>query len=100
LCVISDKLPKNHKLGIHAVVQNVCLVILSLAIESAFCPHQTKISTLENLRVKVSVLQNLIRTEQELGIINESNYIRISEKLVEIGKMTNGWLGYLAKKGA
>lgn len=46
----------------------------------------------EIARIKGSVLQNLIRTEHELGIIDERTYIRLSEQLVNISKDLNGWI--------
>ena len=95
----SGKFSKRDKLGIHTTIESSCLKILSLAIESAFKPkHQKKIS-LEELRLKVEVLKHLIRTEHELGIIDVRTYLRLSEQIVEISKMTNGWLNFVTPKG-
>jgi hypothetical protein len=76
----------------------LCIEILSLAIESAFSSKNLKISVLEKLRVKTTVLKNLIRTEHEIRIIDLKTYVRISEQLVEISKMTNGWINFLTEK--
>ena len=57
-------------------------------------------TNLETLRVKTEVLKHLIRTENELRIIDDETYLRLSLKLVEIGKMTNGWINFLTQKGA
>jgi len=96
---IGIKLPKHHKLGMHATVEKLCLDSLALTLESAFRPPIAKKVTLEMLRIKISVLKNILRTEYELGIINEKIYLRISEQLVEISKMTNGWIKSLTHKG-
>lgn len=76
----------------------MCIEILSLAIESAFSPKNIKLSTLEKLRVRTNVLKNLVRTENEIGIIDAKTYLRISEQLVEISKMTNGWINFVTEK--
>ena len=94
-----QKLPKRDKLGIHAVVEALCIEILALAVNGAFQSKQIKLGTLELLRVKVEVLKHLIRTEYELGVIQEQTYLWLAEQLVVISKETNGWIGY-TQKGA
>lgn len=92
-------LSKRDKLGIHASIGNLCMEILALAVKAAFQSKQIKLGTLESLRVKVEVLKHFIRTEQELGVIKAKTYLCLSEQLIEISKMTNGWIGY-TQKGA
>ncbi|MBI2475633.1 MAG: four helix bundle protein [Candidatus Taylorbacteria bacterium] len=96
---IAEKLSKRDKLGIHAQIEKQSLICLSLAVESAFKPKQLKQIPLENLRVQIEMLKHLIRTESELHIITEKTYIRLAEQMVEISKMTNGWLTYTTQKG-
>ncbi|MFA7252712.1 MAG: hypothetical protein WC027_02545 [Candidatus Paceibacterota bacterium] len=79
-------------------MEKIAITILSLAIESAFRPKIEKIAPLERLRVDLGIIQNLIRTEAELKIIEEKIYIRLSSQLVQISKETNNWLNYLTKK--
>ena len=95
---ISGKFSKRDKLGIHSIIENQTLTVLSLAIESAFKPRQSKQIILETMRVQIEVLKHLIRTENELGILAMKTYIRLSEQLIEISKMTNGWINYLTQK--
>jgi len=47
--------------------------------------------------VEIEILKHLIRTENELCIIDAKTYLRLAEQLVEISKMTNGWIGYTHK---
>ncbi|MEI6346281.1 MAG: four helix bundle protein [bacterium] len=94
----SEKLLKRDKLGIHAQIEKQSLACLTLAIEAAFRPKSAKQSTLEELRLQVEILKHLIRTEHELGIVPEKTYLRLAEQLVEISKMTNGWLTYATQK--
>lgn len=98
--VLSQKLSKRDKLGIHALVEKTCIEILSLAIESALKSKIAKKESLELLRIKINILQNLIRTEKELCIIGENCYLHLSNQIIEISKMANGWLNYINTKGA
>lgn len=76
----------------------MCIEILSIAIETAFRPKNMKTGILETLRIKTNVLKNLVRTEYEIKIIDMKTYLRISEQLVEISKMTNGWINFVNGK--
>lgn len=96
---IGHALSKRDKLGIHATVELLCIEILALAVKAAFQSKQIKLGTLESLRVKIEMLKHLIRTEQELGVLKENTYLHLSAQLVEISKMTNGWIAY-TQKGA
>ena len=80
------------------MIESLCIEILSLAIETAFRPKNLKINCLETLRIKTNVLKNLIRTEYEIKIIDIKTYTRISGQLVEISKMTNGWINFVTEK--
>lgn len=96
---IGQKLNKRDKLGIHKEIENLCLQCLTLSIEAAFQPPQTKVAVLQILRVKISVLKNLIRTEQELAVIAEKIYLRFAEQAVEISKDSSNWINSITQKG-
>lgn len=78
----------------------ISIEILSLAIEAAFKAKELKRPTLELLRIKTEVMKNLVRTENELAIIDMKTYVRLSEQLIEISKMANGWISFVTQKGA
>ena len=92
---IGLSLPKREKLGFHKIIEDFCVEILSFAIESAFQSRLDKKFTLQKLRIKTGVLQNLVRTENELKIIDDKTYLRISEQIIEISKQNNNWLNSL-----
>lgn len=94
----SGTFSKRDKLGIHATIETLCIEVLSLAVESAFKPRYQKKIPLEILRIKIEVLKHLVRTEHELGIIDSKTYLRLGGQIVEISKMTNGWISYIAQK--
>lgn len=97
---IAEKLSKRDKLGIHAQIEKQSLACLALAVESAFKPKSLKHISLESLRLQVEVLKHLVRTESELQVLSEKTYLRLAEQLVEISKMTSGWLVYATQKGS
>ena len=94
---LGSTLPKRDKLGIHAVLETVCLTTLTLSIEASFTPGLAKKPTLEKLRLKAEIGKQLVRTEQELGIITDAVYLELGSELVEISKMTTRWIQSLPK---
>ena len=73
------------------------LNILSNLIRTALSQKSKKLQILEEVRVVLEVLKQLVRTEHELEIINRKTYWHIEQQLVEISKMANGWIKYLSK---
>lgn len=66
--------------------------MFSSLIEAAFTPRPAKLRVLEIARIRQSVIQNLVRTEYELEIINENIYMKLSGMLVEVAKEINAWI--------
>ena len=94
---VGNKLPKREKLGIHADIERVTLDTMTEIIRASLLQRSKKIDSLEKVRVSIEVIKHLIRTEYELKIIVQKTYIRIESLLVEISKMTNGWIKYLTQ---
>ena len=90
--LIGKKLPKADKLGLHTLLQNKILSVLENAVSAAFCDAHHKKPYLEKIRTLLEVGKHLLRTENELGIITESTYIRIAKLLIEASRMNAGWL--------
>lgn len=94
---LSSTLSKRDKLGIFAKIESLCLDILNLVIEAALLQKQEKIPPVKKIKLKIEILKHLIRASHELNIIDSTKYINLEEKLVEISKMTTGWLKYLTQ---
>lgn len=82
---------KRDKLGIHKVIEDKCLIILSDSILSALSSRNDKSFLLLKLRKEIEALKHLIRLEYELNIIKEKTYIYISQLLQNISMMATGW---------
>lgn len=94
---IGIKLPKHHKLGIHADIERIALETITFIIKASLAPRTKKTETLEQTRINLELLKHLIRTEHELKIITEKQYIYTESILIETSKMTNGWIKFLAQ---
>lgn len=94
---IGHRRNKRDKLGIHKIIENYSLLLLTLLIKAAFMSKQEKIKILEDARINGEVLKNILRTEYELEIIDEKTYLRLARDSIEISKMLNGWISYINK---
>lgn len=81
----------------HKQIENGTLKLLALLVEAAFTRKDLKTRIIETARVQGEILKHLVRTENELMVIDERTYLRISKSLVEISKMINGWVVYTTK---
>jgi len=97
LYTASRRCSKRDKLGIYAQIERTCLTVLEFVITAQFTKGADKITFLEQARTRVEILKRLLRICQELRIISVTVYIKISELLVTISKMINGWIVYLKK---
>lgn len=89
---IGTTLSKRDKLGIHKYIEELVLQLFDHIIEASLASKENKINPLQSARMKTEKLKHLIRMEYTMNIINEKTYIRIERDLVEISKMTTGWL--------
>ncbi|MEK7461636.1 MAG: four helix bundle protein [Patescibacteria group bacterium] len=95
---IGNRLPKRDKLGLHGVIEKICIKLLVLSIKASL--RRVSIEKQESvikLRIKTETLKYLIRVESELKIIQEKPYLLLEEKLQEISKEVTGWEKYLNK---
>lgn len=90
-------MPKADKLGVHSTVETLALNCFMLAVEASFMETNAKYIPLQKLRIMISILKNLVRTENELAIIDNKTYLRLSLQLIEVSKMASGWLTYTQK---
>lgn len=84
-------MPKRDKLGLHKTIEEKCIVILSVSIESAFSSRNSKAELLGKLRKDIETLKHLVRMEYELNIIKEKTYISLARILQDISMMVTGW---------
>ena len=54
-----------------------------------------KLEILQNINVKLDLEKVLIRLAKDNKCLDNKSYLRVSESLQEICKMTGGWIRYL-----
>jgi hypothetical protein len=70
---------------------------MTLIIKASFAPKIRKVESLEHVRISLELLKHLVRTEHELKIITEKQYVHAESLLIETSKMTNGWIRYVTQ---
>ena len=94
---IGSQLSKHNKLGLHAKIESLCLVILELSIKSALSARDKKIDMIREIRIKTEVIKRLVRVSNSLKIIDDKKYIFLQGKLQEISKQATSWQEYLTQ---
>jgi len=67
---------------------------------AVFLQREEKIPYIKRAIMKLDCLKVFLEIAWEMGSLNENKYIRISETLVEPGKMLGGWYGQLTKQNS
>ena len=76
-------------------MENIILEIFDLSISASFELKSNKLALLNSSRIKIEILKRLFRIMHEIEIIEKKKYIELEFDLIEISKMTNGWIKYL-----
>jgi hypothetical protein len=93
--VSTSKVSKRDKLGLYAEIERAILQAFSLIIAAVYKNRLEKRPILEQARIRIEIVKQLVRTAHEIRSLDEKSYIRFAATLQEISKMTNGWIKYL-----
>jgi len=85
-------MPKQDRHVIGEKVQNTCLVLMENLISASHANRQIKSGYLTQAATKLDVLKTLLRLSEDVKAIPTKRYLKLSEKLQEIGKMLGGWI--------
>lgn len=72
--------------------ETIALELLTLSMSAEYMARSEKLSTVRILSARIDLLKILIRLGNELRILDHKKYLARSGELLEIGKMTGGWL--------
>ena len=98
---IHRKIPRTERFGIGLRTDNALLDLLETLRRSAFASGERKITLLDGAIGKVDDIRFLFHLLWETGLISESQFILLGEKIEEIGRDVGGWRrGILAKTSA
>ncbi len=82
--------PKNEKFAMGADIKKCMHIILEKVIEAQ--KKYYKKTTLQELDVNITKLKVYLRLSNDLGFLPHKQYEVWSKQVVEIGKMTGGWI--------
>ncbi len=85
-------MPKKDKYSIGLKIDKSILDLLELIIQAGITRGEEKIVTLSQASIKLDLLKLLVRLTYDIKAIDRKKYLRIEERLQEIGKMIGGWL--------
>ncbi len=83
--------PRVERFGIGQKIENVFLDVLDLSFSCVYLPPEPKILLLGKVISKLDTLKFFTQLAWESKLIPSEKYIRLSEKLEEVGKMLGGW---------
>ncbi|MFA5432780.1 MAG: diversity-generating retroelement protein Avd [Candidatus Paceibacterota bacterium] len=86
-----NKFPKSQRFVLAQHIENITLEILEKIIEINSCDIKEKRDLVRKIDINVDKLKILFRLAKELKFINIKRYGIISEKIIELGKLTKGW---------
>ncbi len=86
----TERYPKNLRFSLAQRVDNTCLEILELIVQTIY--SSSKRELLSRINLKLDVLRALLQMSHKLKLLSESQYEYISRELLESGKMVGGWL--------
>ena len=86
----TERFPKNLRFSLAQKLDNLCLEILELIVETIF--SSAKRELLQKINLKLDVLRSLIQLSLKLKLLADNQYEYVSRELLESGKMVGGWL--------
>lgn len=95
---IHRNFPKTERFGIGQNIEQTFLRILEYSFIAAYLPKEQKAPMLGQIISRLDILKFFTQIAWESDIIPEKQYIILSEKLNEIGRMLYGWKNGLTSK--
>jgi hypothetical protein len=92
LLPIIGKLPRDQRFLLGERMQNLSMEILELLTEAYYIAPFEKKQKLQKVNLQLEMLRYYVRLCYETGYYNSGKYKEISEKLLELGRMTGGWI--------
>ena len=84
--------PKEEKFSLGVKIENIILESLGYIISASYKSKFNKRELLIKASDSIDLLKILIRLAHETGSLNQEKYLLTEQRLIEVGKMTGGWL--------
>ncbi len=92
------KFPKDTRYTLGNKIGNLFLETIEHVIKASYTSKAEKEIFLKRASVNFDLLKFFLKMAWELQSLDNKKYIRLSEKLDEIGRMLGGWLKSLNEK--
>ncbi len=83
---------KKHKYTLGSKIDQCFLEIIESLLTAGYLSKEQKQPYLKKASIKLDLLKFFLQISWELKVLNNKNYITLSEKLDEVGKMLGGWI--------
>ncbi|MDD5397271.1 MAG: four helix bundle protein [Candidatus Moranbacteria bacterium] len=97
-CEYHKILPKAHRFTLGQKIDNQIIDIIEKIAIANFLKPEEKIPYVQVIIKKIDLLKIFLMILWETKSIDDKQYISLSEKTNEIGRMSGGWLGKLISK--
>ena len=93
-------LPKTHRYSLGLRVDTILIEAIEAIAAAAFLTRQEKLPFVRRAIQKIDTAKVLFLILWEAKSLKDKEYIMLSEKLLEIGKMLGGWQGQIIKQNS
>lgn len=83
--------PKGDRYTLGERTLGTTLDILECIINAGGAKREWKLPVIDKALTKLETVKILVRLANDTNCLNETQYIRLSERLQEIGRMLGGW---------
>ena len=87
-----NTIPKKDRFTIGAKCEDITLNIIEMFYEANAKYGQNRLIALQSVDTRLKILQTLIRALFDIKAIDDKKFLKLSESLIEIGKMLGGWI--------
>ena len=84
--------PKDSRHTLGAKIDSSLLEATELIIRASYSDKTEKLISLKRASFKIDLLKFFLQVAWEIKSLDDKRYIKISEKLNEVGKMLGGWI--------
>jgi len=84
--------PKDSKYTLGTKIDSLLLEVIEGIIKASISDKLEKLISLKNASVKLDLLKFFLQISWEIKSLDNKKYIKLSEKLDEIGRMLGGWI--------
>jgi len=89
--IYSATFPKKDRYTLGAKCETYIIATLELLLEASCIHKGKKLDLIKKANIKFDALKIFIRLLKDLNIIDIKKYLKLQEKIQEIGKMLGGW---------